>query len=188
MQVSNHALNGTEVVYLVPHYYWQSARSAKKPSIHKQVRDRVRKKVRDQRAHPFDDLDEDPIPTPQNSTPEPAYDSEPDQPNTGSRVSAVVSRQQSQPPVLPQQQANPVALRAHPASPGLKRKFSSNVMVGAHAPIIRSTGSSSQIKADQSDDDLMILDEAPNSWESQPKVKQDAVVVKREPLAVEVCF
>ena len=56
----------------------------------------------------------------------------------------------------------------------------------AHTPTTPSTCSRLQTQAQQSDDDLVTLDKEPDSWKSQSKVKQEAVAIKKEPLAVPV--
>ena len=164
VQVLDRRSNVIVVEYVVRHCIWES----------------IRTDIPQVRAQPeSDESDQDPIPTPQKSTSEPASDSDSEQPNTKSRASIAVSPRKSQPAVLPQQQSS-----LKPA-----RVLWSKAMVGDHAPRTRRTSSSSQKQAQQGDDDLMILDEAPKSCrQSQSKVKQEIVTMKKEPVVVLVRF
>ena len=169
--------NEPEIECRINPSFWRSTRAVRQPTLRKRKREREQS---------LSDSDYDPNPRSQNSVPEPVYDSEPERASTRSSVAVAGSRQKSQRTVLPQQQASPVPPRAPPASPKLAGVSRSNVVVGAHAPTTPSTCSRLQNQAQQSDDDLVILDEEPDSWKSQSKVKQEAVAVKKEPLAVPV--
>lgn len=135
------------------------------------------------RKQSFGDLAYAPAPHSQVSVFMPPHDSETE---TRSRMAFTKSRRKSQPSVLSQQQESSVPPSAPPANPELARASRSNVIANARGPTDRSTLSSMQGQAQESDDDLLILDRAPPSWKAQYNIKEETVAVKEEPLAVEV--
>ena len=102
------------------------------------------------------------------------------------RATVTKSRRKSQPSVLSQEQESPVPLSTPPANPELGRVSRSNIIGDALRPTVRSTLSSMQGQAQESDDDFLILDRAPPSWKARDNIKEETVAIKEEPLAVEV--
>ena len=168
LQILDRGTDEPGLEYVVLPSHWQSRRRKRKQSL--------------------DDSDYERAPPLQSSVFIPPNDPEMERIITRSHVTVTKSRQKSQSSILSEHQKDGVPPITPPANLGLVGVSKRDVIADARRPTVRSTFSSVQGQAQESDDDLLILDQAPPSWKTQSKIKEESAAIKKEPLAVEVCF
>ena len=168
VQVLDRGADEPGLEYGVPASYWQSRRGKRKQS--------------------FDNSDYERAPPSKSSEFIPPDNSEMERIITRSPVAVTKLRQKSQSSILSQHRKDPIPPIAPSANRELAGASRRDVITDARLPTVWSTLSNVQGQAQESDDDLLILDQAPPSWKTQNKIKEEAVTIKKEPLAVKVRF